>query len=311
VITLSQNARRLVWPLTLFSWVVSGGNFVAFKLGAATLPPFTMISARLMISGCVLTAFSPLIDRDVAAAADPIGARQARLMVLAGFLTFALGQGVVVWGVARTGASVGSVLAASSPVFLGLFAWTIGQQTLSGRQWVGVAAGFIGCASLIASRSNEGNAIDPISAVALLAGPAGFAAGLLMQRQAALPRRKFLAIGLQMVAAAVMLLCLGAATGELSGLDVSEVSASSWWAFAFITIPGSLLVFAAIVWLARMASPAIANSFAYASPAIAILLSWLILSEPITLGLLASAALALGGAALMVDQKNKAAALTE
>jgi drug/metabolite transporter (DMT)-like permease len=290
--------------MNLLVWLISGGNFVAFKLGVASMPPFAMIGARLLISGSALVALSPLLDRDIFRRQDVIAKSQMLALTCGAILTFVLGQGVIVWGITHTSAGAAAVLSASSPLFLGLFSWALLHKPPQPLQWLGIAVGFAGCALLISGKGSD-QGIDPAAAAAVLIGAAGFAGGLLIQRNERLPKRKFLNTGIQMLIAAVILLLLSYLAGEYGRIHPSQIALRSWLAFAYITLPGSLIAFALIVWLARTASALIANSFAYAAPAIAILLSAPLLAEPITPTLLGAAALALAGAALMGERRPR------
>lgn len=208
------------------------------------------------------------------------------------------------WGITHTSAGAAAVLSASSPLFLGLFSWALLHKPPQRLQWLGIAVGFAGCAFLIGGKGSN-QSIDPVGAVAVLVGAAGFAGGLLIQRDARLPKSKFLNAGIHMLIAAVILLLLSYVAGEFGRIHPRQIALRSWLAFAYITLPGSLIAFALVVWLARTASALIANSFAYAAPAIAILLSGPILAEPITPTLLGAAALALVGASLMGERSSR------
>ena len=55
-------------------------------------------------------------------------------------------------------------------------------------------------------------------------GAGSLAIGLLMQRMTSLPKRKVLSTGIQMFAAALMLLLVAMFAGEFAGLHLSEIS---------------------------------------------------------------------------------------
>jgi drug/metabolite transporter (DMT)-like permease len=58
-------------------------------------------------------------------------------------------------------------------------------------------------------------------------------------------------------------------------------------------------------WLLRITSASLANTFAYVSPVIAVLLGWAILHEKITTITIIAMIIILIGVALMVTKKNK------
>ncbi len=70
----------------------------------------------------------------------------------------------------------------------------------------------------------------------------------------------------------------------------------------------TLIGYAVFLALNSSVSPALANTFNYAAPVIALLLSALLLHEPLTLVKIVAGAIALLGVALMIDRKTVATA---
>ena len=71
-------------------------------------------------------------------------------------------------------------------------------------------------------------------------------------------------------------------------------------AVVYLTMAGALVGFSVFSWLLRVRSAILANSFSLVSPAVAVLLGWLILGEPLTARTLAASAVILVGVALIV-----------
>jgi drug/metabolite transporter (DMT)-like permease len=53
-------------------------------------------------------------------------------------------------------------------------------------------------------------------------------------------------------------------------------------ALGYLIVFGSLIAFTAYGWLLRNVTPASATTYAYVNPVVAVILGWLIASEPIT-----------------------------
>jgi drug/metabolite transporter (DMT)-like permease len=60
---------------------------------------------------------------------------------------------------------------------------------------------------------------------------------------------------------------------------VAQVSAASVAAWAYLVIAGTVIGFAAYVWLLRKVSPTLVATYTFVDPVIAVLLSWLVLGE--------------------------------
>ena len=93
-----------------------------------------------------------------------------------------------------------------------------------------------------------------------------------------------------MVAGGGLLLLLSLVTGDFKQLNLAAASWVSLAAFGYLLIFGSLVGFTAYSWLLRNVTPASASTYAYVNPAVAVLLGWLIASEPLTLRMLVAAA---------------------
>jgi drug/metabolite transporter (DMT)-like permease len=74
----------------------------------------------------------------------------------------------------------------------------------------------------------------------------------------------------------------------------------AWGALAFLTVASTLVGYAGVLWLNRTVSSAVANTFCYVAPVIAMALAALFLAEPLSWIKAASSGLALLGVGLMV-----------
>jgi drug/metabolite transporter (DMT)-like permease len=89
-----------------------------------------------------------------------------------------------------------------------------------------------------------------------------------------------------MICGAGSLLIAGSLTGEWARLDLDGVSLHSIIALAYLIVFGSWVGFGAYVWLLKHTTPTRLATYAYVNPIIAVILGWLVLSEPITLRVL-------------------------
>jgi hypothetical protein len=95
---------------------------------------------------------------------------------------------------------------------------------------------------------------------------------------------------MQMIAGGVLLVLAAAVTGEVGRFDPARVTLSSFFAFAYLTLFGSLVGFTAYVWLLQVSTPARVSTYAFVNPFIAVLLGWLVLREPISSGVVTAGA---------------------
>ncbi|MGB8152596.1 MAG: EamA family transporter, partial [Nitrososphaeraceae archaeon] len=93
--------------------------------------------------------------------------------------------------------------------------------------------------------------------------------------------------------------------GEYQGLDLSQISGQSLAALIYLIVIITVVGFTDFYWLLRVTTPSLANTFAYVSPVIAVLLGWAILKESITTITIVAMVVILLGVALMVTTPKK------
>lgn len=92
--------------------------------------------------------------------------------------------------------------------------------------------------------------------------------------------------------------------GEYKNLDLMQVSIQSLIAQIYLIGIITVVGFTDFYWLLRVTSISLANTFAYVSPVIAVLLGVMILHESINLITVIAMVIILSGVALMVTKKR-------
>jgi drug/metabolite transporter (DMT)-like permease len=87
---------------------------------------------------------------------------------------------------------------------------------------------------------------------------------------------------MEMMAGSLALLVFGVITGELGKVHFQSVSWQSLVALAYLVVFGSLLAFSAYVWLLRHTRTAVAGTYAFVNPAVAVLLGATFAGEVLT-----------------------------
>lgn len=115
-----------------------------------------------------------------------------------------------------------------------------------------------------------------------------------------MPADPVVALTAQLVAAATVHMTSTWMSGIAGKIDLIHLPATAWLALAFLVIASTLVGYGVFLAVNTDVSPLIANTFYYASPVVALLLSAALLAEPLTLPKLFAAGVALSGVALMV-----------
>ena len=140
-------------------------------------------------------------------------------------------------------------------------------------EWLGLAIGFVGVILL-----NLGGdlAANPLGAMALLISPIAWAFGSVWSRGRDLPV-PMMSTAAQMLIAAPILSLMTLLHGE--GWIRPGIDALSIGALVYLAIFGSVIGFGAYVYLLDKVRPAIATSYAYVNPPIAVLFGVLLAGE--------------------------------
>ena len=91
---------------------------------------------------------------------------------------------------------------------------------------------------------------------------------------------------------------VAAASGELT--EIGQPSLRSILAMVYLVLIGAVLAFSAYAWLIRSVPMALASTYAYVNPVVAVFLGWAVLSEPLSLRTVVAGVVILGAVALIV-----------
>jgi len=179
-----------------------------------------------------------------------------------------LGNGMVVLAEREVSSGLAATAVASVPLWMALFSAMRGHNASRG-EWTGIAIGFAGVVWLNAGSSLTAT---PTGLVMLLIAPVGWAFGSIWSRGRDLPS-PFMAAAGQMLCGGVLIFLAGLLTGERPH---SLPSTQGMLAVAYLCVFGSIIAFTAYVWLLQHVRPALAGSYAYVNPVIAVALgAWL------------------------------------
>lgn len=261
-----------------------GATYPAIRVMVETVPPLLGTGVRFLVAGVVLyLALWLRADRQLPAASPK------ELAGAAVIGTIILGDiGIVALAEQHVPAGLAALIIASVPLWIALLRLVHRERVARGTL-AAVAVGFGGVAILVLPEDRPGGAPVDWLIVLALAGLIE-AVGQFYSKRAPLPRDGLLTTALELIAAAIVLIVLGVAAGELSRLHADELSLESVLAFAYLVGPGSLLAYTAFVWLLENAPISTVSTYAYVNPVVAVVLGWAVLSEEITATIVAGSA---------------------
>jgi drug/metabolite transporter (DMT)-like permease len=259
-----QAARRraLIVLALLTVYLVWGSTYLAIKLALESFPPFAMAALRFLAAGALLYTGLRLTGT---AAPTP---RQWRNAAVTGTLLLAGGNGLVCYAELTVSSSLAAVAVASMPLFAAVFAGLYGKWPHR-WDWLGIAIGFTGV--ILLNLGGDMRA-SPAGAIALLFAPWCWAFGSVWSRRQDMPS-PWMSTAAQMLAGGVALTVIAFLAGEQLP-EAPSLRASG--ALAYLALFGSIAAFTAYIYLLDSVRPALATSYAYVNPPIAVVFGvWL------------------------------------
>ena len=249
-------------------YVIWGSTYLAMRFAVQGFSPFRMAGIRFTLAGGAL--FSYLLVRRT-----PMPTlRQARNALGAGVLMLVLGNGLVAVAEQWVASSIAAVMIASMPLFAALFAGFFGVWPTR-RESVGLLLGSVGVVLL---NLDGGLRANPLGALMLLLAPAAWALGSVVSSKVDLPKG-LMTSALQMLLCGVFMLALSFILPTAPGV---HPDLKSTLALGYLVVFGSLVAFTAYGFLLRNVRPALATSYAFVNPGVAVLLGVGLAHETLT-----------------------------
>ncbi|MFG0802690.1 drug/metabolite exporter YedA [Leclercia adecarboxylata] len=253
---------RQVLPLAgaLFAlYIIWGSTYFVIRIGVESWPPLMMAGVRFLSAGVLLLAFLFLRGHRLPPLRPLLNATLIGILLLAvgnGFVTVAEHQNVP--------SGIAAVVVATVPLFTLCFSRMFGIKTRK-LEWLGIAIGMAGIILLNSGGNLSGN---PWGALLILMGSMSWAFGSVYGSRIELPSG-MMAGAIEMVTAGIVLLAASMLSGEkLTALP----DTSGFLAVGYLVIFGSVIAINAYMFLIRNVSPAVATSYAYVNPVVAVLL---------------------------------------
>lgn len=143
--TVQKSMGVTEWALLIALSVLWGGSFLFNGILVKTLPPFTIVTARVALAALALH----LIVR-ISGNTMPWDKRSWAAFFGMGFLNNVIPFSLIVWGQTHIASGLASILNATTPLFAVIVAHLLTtDERMTGNRLVGVLTGFAGVALMI------------------------------------------------------------------------------------------------------------------------------------------------------------------
>jgi drug/metabolite transporter (DMT)-like permease len=155
-----------------------GASYAFIKIGVETIPPVTLIAARTLFAGVILTAVIRWRGRSL-----PTDAATWRRFLFQACLNSVVPFTLIAWAEQTTEAGLATILNSTSPIFAFLLtALVTRHETLSVRKLLGVTTGLLGTCLIVGVQALDGLGHELWAQIAIVAATICYAGAAIFGR---------------------------------------------------------------------------------------------------------------------------------
>ena len=266
----AEGQAPVVWsPVVLgclaATWFLWGTMYLAIKWALVSFPPFYQMGSQFVVAGAVLTVVARIRGSAWPNAREWLGGAIMGALLISG------GYGFM--AVAETSVGSGLVVAFTAivPTMVVLGEWPYGVRP-DRRQVAGVAFGLVG---IVMMTQGQGFGASLAGLLAVITSCTTWTVGSVWSVYGLPGGAKvhtapgFMGHASQMLIGGALLLIASRAIGEQPSWPPAPVALLCW---VYVMIAGSLISYTAYLVLLKRTSPALATSYTYVNPVVALLL---------------------------------------
>jgi drug/metabolite transporter (DMT)-like permease len=276
------------------TWLIWGSTYLAIKFALASFPPFYQMGSRFLVAGLLLLGWLKLRGRPLPTLVE------WRNAAIIGALLLVTGMGLTAYAEQTVASGLVVAYIAVIPIIVTAMNLPFGVKPTR-LELTGMLVGLAGVLMLVQGEaftaSRAGLAAITIACVSWSLG------SVLSQRRFKLAPGA-MGFASEMLCGSVLLLLLAAAVGEAPQWPPQPLAAWSW---LYLVLFGSLLAFNAYMVLLGRVSAALASSYTFVNPVIALALGISLGGEVVSGFEWAAAAVITAGVVLLVAGRSKAA----
>ena len=290
--TVPAGRAPLLLPALLACYLVWGSTYYAIHIALESLPPFIQMGSRFLVAGSLLMAWV------MARGGTWPGRKQWRNAAIVGGLMLGGGMGSVATGQQFIGSGLVAAFIAITPMLVSGWGLLFGQRPTR-LEVAGMVVGLVGVLLLVRGASFSAapfglaciamatlcwslGSVLSTTRLPLAPGAAGFAS--------------------EMLCGGAILTMLSLVMGEQVRWPVTPQAGAAW---LYLVVFGSLVAFSAYLYLLANASPALATSYAFVNPLIALWLGVALANERVTGPEWVACGVILGGVLLIFRGKRQ------
>ncbi|MDB5849593.1 MAG: drug/metabolite exporter YedA [Rhodoferax sp.] len=265
----AMRAAPLLIPALLACYFVWGSTYLAIHAALASFPPFFQMGTRFLAAAALLMAW-------VAFRGHALPNRSEwRNALIVGTLMLGGGMGLTAVASTQVGSGLIATFIAVVPMMVCGWGLLFGVRPRA-LEVAGMVVGLVGVGLLARGASFSA---APLGLAALAAACMAWSLGSVLSTTRLPLARGPAGFASEMLCGGVVLMLASTATGEKFDWPPTPMAAAAW---VYLVVFGSLIGFSAYLFLLAHATPAMATSYAFVNPVIALLLGVGLAGEVVT-----------------------------
>lgn len=268
--------------------ILWGTTWVASKEGVKFMPPLQLAGIRQLIAGTIY-----IIYFSYKGLSWPKGRAWYIIGVLA-VLNILATNGLTTWGVKYISAGLGSIIAATFPLWMVIIGLFTSKERIPVAALRGFLLGFAGICVIFYDHLKDFLNPSFLFGISISVTAAWtWALGTLFTKREAQDFNPYFSLGFQMFFAGIVLTAGSYSTGQV--IPITKIPWQSWAAIGYLVILGSVIAFGCYLYALQHLSIERMSIYAYINPIVATLFGSLLFDEKLTIFIVIGGAITLYG----------------
>ncbi|MGE3346330.1 MAG: EamA family transporter [Ramlibacter sp.] len=269
-----SSAAPLLLPALLACYLVWGSTYLAIRFALVSFPPFFQMGTRFLLAGALLMAWTCWRPGSTGAPGWPTP-QQWRNALGVGTLMLGGGMGLTASAELHVGSGLIAAFIAVVPMLVCAWGLLFGQRP-NRLELLGMAVGLAGVLLLVRGASFSAS---PASLACMAGATLAWSLGSVLSTTRLPLAPGPTGFASEMLCGGAVLMLISLALGEQPAWPVQPLAALAW---LYLVVFGSLVAFSAYLYLLGHASPAMATSYAFVNPLIALFLGVIFAGEAVS-----------------------------